>query len=60
MSQIVFRHGVPLEAHTDQGKNFESRIFQEMIRLLGIRKTRTALYLQLDGQVERHHQIILN
>lgn len=41
VSQIVSRHGVPSEIHTDQGKNFESKIFQEVTRQLGIRKTRT-------------------
>ncbi|KMQ86232.1 integrase core domain protein [Lasius niger] len=61
VKQFVSRHGVPLEVHTDQGKCFESKIFQEMTRLLGIKKTRTtALHPQSDGQVERHHQTILN
>ncbi|KMQ87964.1 krab-a domain-containing protein, partial [Lasius niger] len=61
VSQIVSRHGVPLELHTDQGRNFESKIFKELINLLGIRKTRTtALHPQSDGQVERQHQTIIN
>ena len=41
VNQIISRHGVPVELHTDQGSNFESRIFQELTRLLGIKKTRT-------------------
>lgn len=61
VNQVVSRHGIPLEVHTDQGKNFESKIFQEVMRLLGIKKTRTtALHPQSDGQVERHHQTIIN
>jgi len=61
VNQIISRYGVPLEVHTDQGKNFESRIFLEMTRLLEIRKTRTtALDPQSDGQVECHHQTILS
>lgn len=61
VKQFISRHGVPLEVHTDQGKNFESNIFQGIMRLLGIRKTRTtALHPQSDGQIERHHQTILN
>lgn len=53
VKQFVFRHGVPTEIHTDQGKNFESQLFSGLIQLLGIKKTRTtALYLQFDGQVE--------
>ncbi|XP_011634591.1 uncharacterized protein LOC105425493 [Pogonomyrmex barbatus] len=57
--QVVSRYGVPLELHTDQGRNFESQLFQELMRILGIRKTRTALHPQSDGQVERQHQTIL-
>ncbi|XP_071650022.1 uncharacterized protein [Temnothorax longispinosus] len=54
-------YGVPSEVHTDQGKNFESRLFAELMDLLGIRKTRTtALHPQSDGQVERQHQTITN
>ncbi|KMQ86926.1 integrase core domain protein [Lasius niger] len=61
VNQFVSRHGVPVEIHTDQGKNFESQLFSELMRLLGIRKTRTtALHPQSDGQVERQHQTIVN
>ncbi|KYN28018.1 Pol polyprotein, partial [Trachymyrmex cornetzi] len=61
LNQVISRHGVPLEVHTDQGRNFESRIFRELSRLLGIKKTRTtALHPQSDGQVERQHQTILD
>ena len=56
MNQVVSRFGVPLEIHTDQGRNFESRLFQELSRLLGIKKTRTTpLHPQSNGQVERQH-----
>jgi len=30
VNQVVSRHGVSLEIHTDQGKNFESRLFQKL------------------------------
>jgi len=61
LNQIVSRHGVPLEVHTDQGRNFESRIFLELSCAFGIKKTRAfALHPQSDGQVERQHQTILN
>lgn len=59
--EVVARHGVPLEVHTDQGRNFESKLFAELMNLLGIKKTRTtALHPQSDGQVERQHQTIIN
>lgn len=52
------KDGVPLELHTDQGKNFES-LFLKLAWILGIKKTRTtALHPQSDGQVERQHQTI--
>jgi len=61
LNQIVSRHGVPLEVHTDQGRNFESRVFRELSSALGIKKTRASpLHPQSDGQVERQHQTILN
>ena len=61
VEQVVSRHGVPLEVHTDQGRNFESKLFKEIVFLLGIKKTRTTpLHPQSDGQVERQYLTILN
>jgi len=42
-SNIISRHGVSLEVHADQERNFESKIFRELSRL-GIKKTKTALH----------------
>ena len=59
MSQFFSRFGVPGELHSDQGRNFESSVFQEVCTLLGIHKTRTtALHPQSDGMVERYNRII--
>lgn len=55
----VSRFGVPMELHSDQGRNFESKVFQEVCQLLGIRKTRTtALHPQSDGMVERFNRTL--
>nr|XP_055054004.1 uncharacterized protein LOC129439426 [Misgurnus anguillicaudatus] len=53
------RFGVPAEVHTDQGRNFESRLFSEFCRQLGIWKTRTTpLHPQSDGLVERYNRTL--
>jgi len=61
IKEVISRHGVPSEIHTDQGRNFESKLFLELTELLGMKKTRTtALHPQSDGQVERQHQTLVN
>jgi transposase InsO family protein len=53
----ISRYGVPMEVNTDQGRNFESVVFQELCQLLGINKTRTTpLHPQSDGMVERFNR----
>ena len=44
VNDFVSRYGTPVSIHSDQGRNFESTLFQEVCRLLGIRKTRTTAY----------------
>ena len=49
------KYGVPHFLHSDQGTQFESRLFQEICTLLGIEKTRTTPFRpQSDGQSERN------
>ena len=36
VDQFVSRFGTPVELHSDQGRNFESHVFSEMCKLLGI------------------------
>lgn len=53
-TEWVCRFGMPHSLHSDQGRNFESAVFQEMCRLFGIEKTHTTPFRpQSDGQVER-------
>ena len=58
--EIVCRYGVPLEVHTDQDRNFYSKLIKELSQLLGIRKTRaTLLHPQSNCEVERQNRTIL-
>ena len=53
--EFFSRYGVPHFLHSDQGTNFESRLFTEICKLLGIHKTRTTPFRpQSDGQSERN------
>ena len=53
--EFFSRFGVPTFLHSDQGTQFESQLFQEICRLLGIKKTRTTpFHPQSDGQSERN------
>ncbi|GBM74824.1 Transposon Ty3-I Gag-Pol polyprotein [Araneus ventricosus] len=57
----ISRYGVPMILHSDQGTNFNSALFTELCKLLGILKTRTtALHPESDGMVERFNRTILN
>ena len=61
VEDVFSRFGIPESLHTDQGKQFESGLFQELCRLLGIEKTRTTPYHpQSDGLVERANRTVQN
>uniref|UniRef100_A0A672I094 Gypsy retrotransposon integrase-like protein 1 n=1 Tax=Salarias fasciatus TaxID=181472 RepID=A0A672I094_SALFA len=54
---MISRFGVMASLHSDQGTNFESRVFAAVCERLGIHKTRTTpLHPQSDGLVERFHR----
>ncbi|GFW81996.1 retrovirus-related Pol polyprotein from transposon 412 [Trichonephila clavipes] len=57
----ISRYGVPLQLHSDQGRNFVSAVLKRVCELLGIDKTKTTpLHPQSDGMVERFNRTILN
>ncbi len=59
VDEMFARFGVPDELHSDQGRNFESRLFSEVCQRLGVKKTRTTpLRPQSDGLVERFNRTL--
>ena len=59
VKEYICRYKVPQYLHTDQGRNFESKLIKEVCELLGIKKTRTTPYHpQSDGMVERFNRTL--
>ena len=44
VDDVLCRHGVPRTIHTDQGKDFDSKLIKALCELLEIEKTRTTAY----------------
>lgn len=61
VQEWVCRFGVPRSIHSDQGRNFESKLFTELCGLLQMHKTRTTSYHpQSNGMVERFNRTLLS
>jgi len=57
---LFSRFGMPNQLHSDQGRNFESKLFGELTKLAGICRTRTTpFHPRSDGQTERMNRTIL-
>ena len=56
---VVSRFGIPYFIHSDQKRQFESKLFTEMCKLLQITKTRTTPYHPIsDGMVDRFNKTL--
>ncbi|CAG2219638.1 unnamed protein product [Mytilus edulis] len=59
VNEFICRFGVPRQVHTDQGRQFESKLFTGICKRFNIDKTRTSpLHPQSDGMVERLNRTI--
>lgn len=57
VERICAVYGTPLRILTDRGPAFESVLFREMCRLLGVEKVRTTSYEpRTNGMIERFHR----
>lgn len=64
VAQVIYEHwiarfGCPLTITTDQGRQFESQLFNDLTRLLGIKKIHTtAFHAQANGKIEIFHKAL--
>lgn len=57
--QFFTRYGLPKEIQSDQGSNFMSGIFKQVMKELGIKQlTSSAYHPQSQGALERYHQTL--
>lgn len=60
LNEVICRYGAPLSIHSDLGSNYESQIFQELCKLMEVRKTRTSVRNPKgNGQAEKFNKTLV-
>ncbi len=60
LNEFIARWGCPLSILSDQGRNYESRVFKELCRMLEVRKSRTSpRNPRCNGQSERFNKTLV-
>ena len=60
-TQWCEEYGEPMQVHTDQGAEFESKIMKELCAKMDIEKTRTVAFKpSSDGLVERYNKTVID
>ena len=61
IDEFFSRFGFPLQLFSDQGRNFESKLFEALCKALQIHKARTTPYRpSSNGQVERFNRTLMD
>ena len=59
IDEFFSRFGYPFQLHSDQGRNFEGKLFEGLSQALGIHKTRTTSFMPAsNGQCERYNRTL--
>lgn len=60
VEEVFVRYVIPFTVHSDQGRQYESTLFEQMCKVLHIKKTRTTPYHpQSYGMVERFNKTLV-